>query len=460
MRQEDDNEGTDGRARSSLCSIRGPINSPDGWRRVLYAPPLQALRHLAFRWRSAAIILVVLLAAGILTFFDIGPLPPEATTSLATLTVGDTWATPGRDPQNTAFAPVSTLGMSQEAELIFHVPAGISSSPAVTRSHIFLATKDNRLLALDRQSRKVAWDFQASTSINSGPVVVGNLVVIGLLDGSVVSLDSSSGQESWRFGTDDSVVGAGIAADGTLYIGSGDHRLYALDAGTGQERWRFDVGAWIISSIAYIDEKVVVVSKQGLLHVIDARTGRKRLVYDLGWPVTGAPAVNQHHAYVATDSGVVWVIDHSAITYPFERAWSSIRWRLFLWGAISHAPMQKGTVWSEKIPYRMATSPALDGEMMYVAARSGAAAFSADSGALKWEVSLDSTPASATDIVITRDATIFGTSDGFIYVLDKDTGEQRARIPVDGGVACVPAVTSDQVFVATDKGKLYSIPVQ
>ena len=83
--------------------------------------------------------------------------------------------------------------------------------------------------------------------VNSSPAIAGNLVFVGLRDGRLLALDKETGTLHWEFQTGDLVYGSPAVHKGVVYIGSGDHELYALDALTGEVRWSRKTGGRVVA---------------------------------------------------------------------------------------------------------------------------------------------------------------------------------------------------------------------
>ncbi len=126
------------------------------------------------------------------------------------------------------------------------------STPVVTNGLMFITTGTS-VRALDAKTGNGRWIHRASVGrMNKGPAVGGGLVFAGLNDSTLIALDQQTGELVWshRIG-DDGVAGQVITAppayaNGLVVSGmaNGDSflrgRVVALDAKTGDRVWRFD----------------------------------------------------------------------------------------------------------------------------------------------------------------------------------------------------------------------------
>jgi outer membrane protein assembly factor BamB len=113
----------------------------------------------------------------------------------------------------------------------------------------------------------------------AGPAVAYGRVYIGNVNGRVIALDRDTGRVAWVRVVDDFVYSSAAVADGLVYVGSYDQRLYALDAVTGEVRWSRDFGERISGSPSVIGDVVYAstiarVPSEGRTLGLDARTGR------------------------------------------------------------------------------------------------------------------------------------------------------------------------------------------
>jgi len=77
----------------------------------------------------------------------------------------------------------------------------VRSSPAVTRTRIFVGSGDNHLYALSRSNGSIVWRFDAGGAVDASPAVAGGLVVAATLSGRIFAVEESSGQLRWSLQT-------------------------------------------------------------------------------------------------------------------------------------------------------------------------------------------------------------------------------------------------------------------
>src|SRR5512133_3127418 len=77
----------------------------------------------------------------------------------------------------------------------------VRSSPAVTRTRVFVGRGDGTLYAIDRQAGTVAWRFPAGDAVDASPAVAGGLVVAATSGGRIFAVAEGTGRLRWSVKT-------------------------------------------------------------------------------------------------------------------------------------------------------------------------------------------------------------------------------------------------------------------
>jgi outer membrane protein assembly factor BamB len=390
-------------------------------------------------------------------YFDLGPSPPSATTSVSASIGPHTWGQIGRTPENSGFTP-EMAPFPHHVAWMYRTSKPLLASPAVVEPHVYLTTGDGRTVALDRPTGQPVWEFHTGWLSSSTPAVAGDAVIFAIRPGRVVSLNRRTGVVLWERQLKKPVLASPVVVNGTVYIGSADKRLYALDAATGQQRWAFATQDWIVSAVAYAGDRVIVASQDSRLHVVGAETGRQRLIYEtgIGRHIGAAPAVEGDRVYFCSVGGRVWAINWQDTTYPLERGLLFWQTQLYLWGMLSKSPVQKGSVWSRRVGGDVRHTPAIAHEMVYVTTSRGKVmTLDAATGTQRWQadvgVNITAAPTVAGSVVL------IGTESGAVFGLDAHTGEMLWEFKTDGKITGSPIVAGDTMYVASHDGALYAV---
>jgi outer membrane protein assembly factor BamB len=124
--------------------------------------------------------------------------------------------------------PVPTPGPQSGFMWSLRVGRLANSSPAVSEDAIYVGA-DNKLLAIDLESREIRWEFEAEGEIRSSPSLTSSVIYVGSNDGRLYAVDADSGEKLWHFSTGARITSSPAVAGGTVYIGSHDGNLYAIE---------------------------------------------------------------------------------------------------------------------------------------------------------------------------------------------------------------------------------------
>lgn len=141
-----------------------------------------------------------------------------------------------------------------------------SSSLILKDDMLFIGSANGKLFALDEQTGKTVWQYDAKSAITASPSVSNKKVVFATLDGKIHTLDSLSGKKQWIFANTDhhekkpvyiDFNSRPLIDDGVIFIGSRDTNLYALDLETGELIWKFAYqNSWVESAASVFGDQL------------------------------------------------------------------------------------------------------------------------------------------------------------------------------------------------------------
>src|SRR4029077_10111221 len=113
------------------------------------------------------------------------------------------------------------------------------SSPILAGDRLYIGSGAGKMFAVDPQSGRVAWSFDAGSRIRSTPALTPEKVVFGTMDGHVIALNARDGSQLWKFATkgasnhfadvgndSTSIFASPSIADGVVAIGGRDGNIY------------------------------------------------------------------------------------------------------------------------------------------------------------------------------------------------------------------------------------------
>jgi quinohemoprotein ethanol dehydrogenase len=186
---------------------------------------------------------------------------------LAAASDTDNWISYGRTYDEQRFSPldkvntgnVGQLGLTWSADL--DTARGQEATPIVIDGKIYITTAWSKVKAYDGVTGKLLWEFDPEVPgetgvkaccdvVNRGLAAWGDRLYFGTLDGRLIALDRDSGKVAWSIVTVDqskqyTVTGAPRIIDGKVIIGNGGAEMgargyvSAYDANDGKQLWRF-----------------------------------------------------------------------------------------------------------------------------------------------------------------------------------------------------------------------------
>jgi quinohemoprotein ethanol dehydrogenase len=321
---------------------------------------------------------------------------------------------PGRDAGGTYYSPLTTLNDGNAARLGFAweytlgTRRGQEATPVVVDGVMYAAGTWGRVYALDATTGKPRWTYDPQVdgqygraaccdAVNRGLAVWKGRVYVISLDGYLHALDARTGQRIWRVDTlpernargfNYFSTGAPVIAGGLIVVGNGgaDFRgargsVSAYDLGTGDFRWRF----WTVPR----DPRLGPQEQPHLEKAVGTWPAR----YD--WGMGGG--------------GTAW----DALAYDAQLG-------LIYFGTANASP------------YHGSSDPKAQGDELYVAS---IIAVRAETGQMAWyyqEIPGEGSDYDTTNKLVLAELQIDGkpravilqaSKDGYLYVLDRATGE-------------------------------------
>jgi len=180
--------------------------------------------------------------------------------------------------------PVREAGPSPEEEETAFRAASRPGQPAIADGVIYLGTEAGVLHALEMETGRELWRFQAGGPVFHAPIVHGELVIFGSWDGRLRAVSRATGALRWEFeagqvewdARDIFINGIPTIVDDVVYFSSEDFNVYAVEAGTGLEAWRHNLGEEPQArEIPVIDRTAYVGAWDGYLYALDIDTGER-----------------------------------------------------------------------------------------------------------------------------------------------------------------------------------------
>jgi outer membrane protein assembly factor BamB/orotate phosphoribosyltransferase len=284
----------------------------------------------------------------------------------------------------------------------------------------------------------------------SFPATDGERVYFGSDCGIFWCLNASDGSPIWKFTVNarghKNLWSSPALHEGKVYFGSYDGNVYCLDAQTGAEVWRFEGADWVGSSPAlapelgllFIGLEFAVEGKRGSIAALRLEDGEKVWEHMTKRYTHASPAYWPERRLVACGSN-----DNEM--FLFDAPSGHLRWRFETRGeggrkgSIRHAPA------FDKKRGHLVTGCA-DGWIYII---------DIETGTEDWSVRTDNTIYSIPLVV--DDKAYIGSSDKYLYVLDLDRRAVKTKIYAGSKVFAPPRLLEARVYFGACNGVVYEV---
>jgi hypothetical protein len=181
------------------------------------------------------------------------------------------------------------------------IQAGVQ--PVVARGRLFIGTLRGILHAIDAETGRDLWTYQAGGPILHTCYAGHARVMFTCADGNVYCLGADDGWPQWTFQTGQALWNAPAHDGEDLLVGGRDGKLYALKPTRGGLTWSAPVGAPILGSPAVDEERnrVFVAAEDMHVYAFDRESGRQL------WRSEKLPGCSfrGYHPVIAPDGSVM-----------------------------------------------------------------------------------------------------------------------------------------------------------
>ena len=322
--------------------------------------------------------------------------------------------------------------------------------PVVVGEQVFVgAAAGDALYILSRRDGGLVRSLPAAASVEAPATVLDDRVIFSDTGGNTFAY-TLDGALLWRHDGSAPILAAPAVSKGKVIVTNVDDLAVALDLATGELIWQHkekrDISRSAELALYAAPEATIAGSdallgfSTGALVAVDVDTGEERWRRDIGegrYPdLVAAPVMNQADFFTAGYFEPLVAIDQAS---------QSVRWRVDVGGAFEPAidPADGGA---------RLYHPGTDGVLRAIATLTGARLWEWDSG----------TSGALTTPRITPAGLVVASSEGGVYLIDPQTGEELWRWHEEwllSGVSSVPVVDGRQLLFVTNGGMLYSMLV-
>ena len=272
----------------------------------------------------------------------------------------------------------------------------------------------------------------------------------------------------WTYATDGFIDADPVAADGRLYGASWDGALHVLD-GRGQRLWTRSLGDVIDATPVLADGKIFLQTWRREVYALDAATGRT------AWRFAYAPSRADDHrqAGLLVVDDLVLVPAWNGTLFALDRANGEQRWSLAAGQPLRSTPAREGDTlylaagdgtfsavsttgalrWRQTAAAPLLATPAVTPEGVVVVDRDGRVQAFGRDGSPLWRRDLDE-PCYYAAPVLHAGALFVATAGEALWKLDAASGRVLWRAELAGPSYATPLVADGRVFVGDNRGAL------
>ena len=316
------------------------------------------------------------------------------------------------------------------------------------------------------------------------PLILGERIYTADVNGRLTAFNRDSGRRLWQTKTGDLIRGALGGLPGRLFYGTGNGEIVAVSDQDGDELWRRQLSGEVVSVPAAGDGRVAVQTLDGVLTMLDAQSGEPLWRYENPPPVltlrgTASPLITSSAVIAGFASGKMMAFNpqNGLVLWEHRLALPKGRSEIEQMVDIDAAPLLVDSLiytasfqgqaaalnrsngrpqWKEEAS-TYGNLAVLNRTLFLTEANGRIRALSTVSGSQRWEnESLLRRLPTGPEVI--GDYVVVGDFDGYLHLLDPESGEFVARRRLDGSGISGPLIQEGGIlYVLTDSGDLVAL---
>lgn len=311
---------------------------------------------------------------------------------------------------------------------------------------VYAAGRDGRILKIDAATGRELGRIETGRRLSAGVGVGEGLVLVGTPKGEVLAYRAADGQPAWTAQLSGEILSPPQARGGLVAVRGNDGKVWALDAADGKRRWVYSRALPALAlrepgGLVLGDRAVYAGFPGGRLAALSLANGAPIWEANVALPkgateleriadVTGALALNERLVCAGAFQGRVACFDR----------------------------INGQGVWARDIS--VLRGVAMDRRQLYAADSADTVhAFDRERGVSPWKQDKLRDRRLSTPLPLDRHVVV-GDYQGYVHLLDSETGAFAARIGTDGSpIVAAPIALLQGLVVQTVNGGVYAFKI-
>ncbi len=366
------------------------------------------------------------------------------------------------------------------------------------------------LIAIRTEAQNLTsdWIVETGDKVLASPVSGGRSVFVGGQDGVMYAIDAATGSVDWKYETGGIIQAQALLTENVLFFESANV-FYALEPVSGKLLWKYDVGMSPLGfeyggrkfeykldfwddkrSAGTLHEGVIYIGcGNGTLYGFREKDGE--LVFsastDESSPIRSTPFVNNAAIYFGDWEGVVYAYDLATQqlkwkkkTYRGGRPYPSFGGvvssfvsykNMLFFGARNHMlnvlweeTGEKEWTYTDPKGGWLVGDPVITNDTLYIGGSDNFSmyAFGPNNGRFLWKhnggKNIYTRPIITEDHLVYTAGNSYNWKDkGIIYLLDRKTGSELAKLELPNAVFSSPAMAGNRIIFGCYDGNIYSV---
>ena len=183
------------------------------------------------------------------------------------------------------------------------VSGAVRAGPLVTGNGLVVATTNDTLYLLDRQTGAVRSQLTLPGAVLATPATDGRRIYLATANGRIVAVDLASWSVTWDRAAGDAVYGAPALVADTLFVLSRDGRLWMIPVDAPDAATSHTLEIVATAGPTPLASGVLVGSVSGEVLLVDPKTGAIRWRAQVAGPIEEPPLVRDRQVVVIAGKG-------------------------------------------------------------------------------------------------------------------------------------------------------------